>query len=142
MAGRPTSGVGDRSSYTGLLYIGSGNQAQVSPAQKATSCVPSPLLCFLEHSCFVIQVGLELSNEHRLAQSSRLSLLSAGCVLPYSAMLHYFRTRKRGEKRGQEGKEGRSEDGREKELKCQEDEDTEKKRRKHRHTHKIKHLLC
>lgn len=65
----PSAGVGDHCSYTTLLYIGSGDQPQVEPAQKAISCVPSPLFCVLGHSCFVIQVGPELTNQHRLAQS-------------------------------------------------------------------------
>lgn len=63
-------------------------------------------------------------------------------MLPYWAMLHYFRTHER-EERGEEGKGGRREDGREeKEFKYQKDGDTEKKVRNHKHTHKIKHLLC
>lgn len=53
-------------------------------------------------------------------------------ILGHAALLQ--NPQERGEKRGQEGKEGRSEDGREKEFKCQEDEDTEKKRRKQTHT--------
>lgn len=108
---------------------------------------------FLRPQPFVLFPGTFLlcnpswPRTHKPAQASPelmprpLECWVCATILGHAALLQ--NPQERGEKRGQESKGGRREDGREEEeFKCQEDGDTEKKVRNHKHTHKIKRLLC
>lgn len=69
-------------------------------------------------------------------------------MLPYWAMLHYFRTHEREERREERKEEKRAREAggrmgeRKRSSNVRKTETLEKKVRNHKHTHKIKHLLC